>query len=321
MITLSKIAKEAHVSVSTASKAFSGSGEVNEETRQQIFDVAKRYGCFKKFFNAKYSKFVIAVICPEFESVFYTTCLSHLCRNLEQEGCEVCVAESNFSKEREKALLDYYCQYADVDGIIIISPQVRHYDFCEIPILCLGSVCSDENCAAITCDLSTALGQGIDYLQERAVISIGFIGESLTMGKFCGFKESLAKRGMPFREEYVQIVQQRFEAGGYEAMERFFQKETLPRAIICAYDNMAMGTIRCIKDHGLRVPEDIAVMGMDDNPQSPYLVPPLASIATKTEARCQLAAKSIIQMINGQTIPQTQALQGEFQFRESFRID
>ena len=100
MITLSKIAKEAHVSVSTASKAFSGSPEVNEETRQLIFDVAKRYGCFKKFYNAKYSKFVIAIICPEFSSIHYANYLSFLRQSLAQQNCEVCVAESNFSAEK-----------------------------------------------------------------------------------------------------------------------------------------------------------------------------------------------------------------------------
>ena len=321
MITLSKIAKEAHVSVSTASKAFSGSTEVNEETRQLIFQVAKRYGCFKKFFNAKYSKYVIAIICPEFESTFYTMCLSYLRRYLEIEGCEICVAESNFSPEKEKELLDYYSQYADVDAVIIIGPQIQRYDFYEIPILSLGRTLSDMDFPSIICDISAPLAKSIDYLVANRVTSIGFIGESLTMGKLFIFKQILSQRGIDCRDDFIQIVQQRFEAGGYEGMERILHSKLLPRAMICAYDNMALGAIRCIADHGLRVPEDIAVMGMDDNPQSPYTVPPLASIATQTKARCQLAASSIIQLINGESVPQLQIVQGEFQFRESFRID
>lgn len=62
MITLSKIAKLANVSVSTASKAFSGSTEVNEETREMIFDIAKKNECFKRFYNVKYPELVIAII-------------------------------------------------------------------------------------------------------------------------------------------------------------------------------------------------------------------------------------------------------------------
>ena len=65
MITLSQLAKLAHVSVSTVSKAFSMSEEVNEQTREEVFRIAKEYGCFKKYYKAKYPKTVIAVICPE----------------------------------------------------------------------------------------------------------------------------------------------------------------------------------------------------------------------------------------------------------------
>ncbi len=320
MITLSKIAKEAHVSVSTASKAFSGSAEVSEQTRQLVFDVAKRYGCFKKFFNAKYSRYVIAIICPEFSSIHYTTYLSSLRRHLESEGCDICVAESNFSADKEKELLDYYCKHADVDAVILIHPRITQYDFHEIPVLSLGQSISGKLGVSIICDFSAALTQGIDYLISNGVSSIGFIGESLTAAKLCCFKKILSERDLSWSEEHIQTVQQRFEPGGYEAMERILKTDSPPRAIICAYDNMAIGAIRCINDHGLRVPEDIAVMGMDDIPQAPYLFPPLASITSQTEQRCQMAAKFILQMINGQEAPHLQVVQAQLKFRKSFQI-
>ena len=78
MMTLSKIAALAHVSVPTVSKAFSMSSEVNEQTREIIFDIAKKHGCFRKYYNAKYPKHVIAVICPEFKSRYYSRVLSLL---------------------------------------------------------------------------------------------------------------------------------------------------------------------------------------------------------------------------------------------------
>ena len=206
MITLSKIAKEAHVSVSTASKAFSGSSEVNEETRQLVFDVAKRYGCFKKFFNAKYSKYVIAIICPEFSSIHYTSYLSYLRRDLENEGCEICVAESNFSAEKERELLDYYCKHADVDAIIMIHPHITHYDFYEIPVLTLGRGFSGSNGYCILCDSSTALADSIDYLLSQNVTSIGFIGEPLTAGKLANFKAELSRRGIEPDSEHIKMA-------------------------------------------------------------------------------------------------------------------
>ena len=71
-MTLTKLAKLANVSVSTASKAFSMSPEVNSETREMIFDKARELRCFKQFFSAKYPRLVVAVICPELESRYYS---------------------------------------------------------------------------------------------------------------------------------------------------------------------------------------------------------------------------------------------------------
>lgn len=320
MITLSKIAKEAHVSVSTASKAFSGSAEVNEDTRQIIYDVAKRYGCFKKFFNAKYSKYVIAIICPEFGSIHYARYLSFLRQQLEKENCEVCVAETNFSAAKEKELLDYYYKHADVDAIIVIQPHIDIHGYHEIPVLLLGRIGIENDCTSVFCDVDMALAEGIDYLTAKGVSSIGFIGESLTTGKLVHFQTILTERGLTWENAHIQIAQQRFEAGGYEAMENILKAESLPRAIVCAYDNMAIGAIRCLTDHGLKVPDDMAILGMDDIPQAPYLVPPLASIAPQIEALCSLAAKTIINQINGKEVPLQQVVPSKLQLRTSFKI-
>ena len=121
MITLSKLAKLANVSVSTASKAFSGSKEVNEETRSQIFSIAKEHGVFKKFYNVKYPRLVIAVVVPEFRSRNYGPLLSEIQSALDERGCSMTVAASEFLDSENNKLYDYYSKYTDVDGIIVIG--------------------------------------------------------------------------------------------------------------------------------------------------------------------------------------------------------
>lgn len=320
MITLSQIAKEAHVSVSTASKAFSGSPEVSDVTRQIVFEVARRHGCFKRFFNAKYSKYVIAIICPEFGSLHYATYLSFLRQALEQDGCEVCVAESNFSPEKEQALLDYYGKYADVDGIILINPVSHISGPYEIPLLCLGKSAAGSDCTAIICNMSQALDASVHYLIANSIRSIGFVGETLTERKLAYFKEALARRGLSLDEKHIQITPLRFENGGYQAMEKLLSGPSVPRAVVCAYDDMAMGAMRCIADHGLKIPEDIMILGMDDIPHAKYLIPPLASINSQAEECCRKAAKTIIGQINGQDVPPLQEVTAVFHQRESFRV-
>ncbi len=320
MMTLSKIAKLANVSVSTASKAFSGSTEVNEETRQMIFRVAKEQGCFKKFYNAKYQKLVIAVIAPEFRSVYYARYLSYIQQWLKKENCELCVSSTDFSPRKEKDLLEYYYKNADVDGIILIDAENEEFEKYEIPMVCVNFEKGSEDVCSVRKNARPALEKSILYLLEKGVRSIGFIGEELTEGKLRLFREILLQNGVTPEDDLIITTKGRFSEGGYQAMEALFAKKKLPRAIICGYDYMAIGAIRCIYDHGLSVPEDIAVLGMDDIVEAKYLNPPLASISMCTEEICRLAAETIVGRINGEDVPCQKTVDAVLCLRKSFEI-
>ena len=217
--------------------------------------------------------------------------------------------------------MDYYYKHADVDAIIIIEPQSKITENGELPVLLLGPIDTDGNCPSVFCDVDAALEESITYLKNKGVDRIGFIGEMLTRRKLEHFKNILHKQKLPYHQEYVQIADRRFEAGGYAAMEKLFAENALPRAVICAYDAMAVGAMRCIADHGLRIPEDIAILGMDDIPQAPYLIPPLSSIDSQIDALCALAATTVIAQINGKPVPSKQRFPSSFKLRRSFEID
>lgn len=321
MMTLSKIAQLANVSVSTASKAFSGSAEVNEETREMIFRVAREYGCFKKFYNVKFPKLVIAIIAPEFKSSYYTRYLSCLQDALGAENCELCVSTTGFSPEKEESLLEYYYKHSNVDGILILDSHITIEDRYEIPIVSLNSKRMSRCPHEIINNMYPAMQECAAYLKEKGVTDVGFVGETLTLGKCRSFARALSEVGIELREENIRTTSKRFEEGGYDAMEQFFQGGHLPRAILCAYDYMAIGAIRCLTERNLRVPEDVAVLGMDNLRQGEYLNPPLASISSKTQTLCHLGAKAILGLINGESVPEKQEINSTFYLRRSFEID
>lgn len=321
MMTLSKIAKLSNVSVSTASKAFSGSPEVNEETREMIFRVAREQGCFKKFYNAKFPKLVIAIIAPEFKSSYYTRYLSCLQDALGKENCELCVSTTDFSPEKEESLLEYYYKHSNVDGILILDSHISIEDTYEIPIVSLNSKRKARCAHEIINNMYPAMGECAAYLKSKGVYDVGFVGEKLTTGKCRSFAKALQEVGIDLPEENISTTSKRFEEGGYDAMEKLFAENRVPRAILCAYDYMAIGAIRCICDHGLRVPEDIAVLGMDNLREDAFLNPPLASISSKTQALCSLGAKAILGLINGEAVPSRQEVNSTFYLRRSFQID
>lgn len=320
MITLSKIAKLSNVSVSTASKAFAGSPEVNEETRNLIFDIAKKNKCFKKFYNMKYPKLVMALIAPEFQSALYAKYLFFIQKMMEEKNGELCVSTTNFSPEKEKDLIEYYYKHSNVDGIIVINARTDMPEKYEIPVVFVNPSIEPVYAVSVISDMKPAVSKSIDYLIQKNVDSIGFIGEKLTLSKLELFKQSLKEKGVTPNEAYFEISDARFEAGGYSAMEAMLSKQPRPRAIVCAYDHMAIGAIRCIYDHGLSVPQDIAVLGMDDISEAPFLNPPLASISTNTEDLCRVVTETMMKQIHDENPVQPQRMASEFHLRRSFEI-
>lgn len=319
MITLSKLAALAHVSVSTASKAFSMSSDVSEQTRENIFRIAREQGCFKKFFNAKYPKYVIAVLCPEYKSHFYASALSHLQESLSAHSCEVCVASTNFSAQTETDLLEYYSHYANVDGIITIDGRAPLNLPTEIPVATILPNPGCEGAISLAGDWTEALTEAFRHFLGNGITDIGFIGDCHTFAKEHLFRE-MAKNLSPDNQIRFSITEQRFEAGGYKAFEKYLLCGHIPRAIFCAYDYMAIGAIRCACEHGLRVPEDVAIVGMDNIPENCYLNPPLASIDFGMGKLCAIAADAIMQRMSNPDFALRHKVPATFHLRASAMI-
>ena len=104
----------------------------------------------------------------------------------------------------------------------------------------------------------------------------------------------IAESHFPELKIHFMISPQRFEAGGYGAMEHYAASGHIPRAVFCAYDYMAIGAIRYCWEHKLRIPEDVAIIGMDDIPENKYLNPPLSSINFNMDKICAAAAEGMI---------------------------
>lgn len=306
-MTLTKLAQLAHVSVSTVSKAFSMSPEIHPDTREMIFKIAKERGCFKKYYKIKYPKLVIAVICPELK---YADAVSALQERLVELGCEVCVATTNFSEKTEMELLEYYDCYTEVDGVIVIDGRTKIKGIYDLPIVSVS-----HSKAMINVELSeeVAIKEAIDYFKAQGVDKIAFVGEPRTKTR-CELFEKNCPEGQ------VQIAQGRFEQGGYQAMEKIFESGDLPRAIICAYDYMAMGVMRCIFDRGLSVPEDVAVMGINNIHHCPYLNPPLSSIDIQINEGCRLAADVLLAHIHGEECRSNITIPAKVYYRKSTEI-
>jgi LacI family repressor for deo operon, udp, cdd, tsx, nupC, and nupG len=298
-MNLNTLAKFAGVSVATVSKAFSGSDEISEETRAKIFSLAREHGCFDKYNKNKFDKKVIAVIAPELNSDYYTAFLTILDRELTEHGGIMTVSPSNFSHEREAELFAYYSSYCKADGIIVIGSGELIKNPFMIPSVCIGGSGKNDRIDSIRLNLKRAMEDAITYLKCHGHREIGFVGEQLTTLKREHFLESLQQLELPVCREWIRVSNERFERAGVGVMEAWLSEGTpLPTAIVAAYDQIAIGIIQTLKKHGIRVPEDISVIGSDEIPVANYLETSLSTIRTHTDTACRMAVELITKKID-----------------------
>ena len=287
-MTLRELANLANVSVSTISKAFSFSKGVSEETREQIFKIAREHGCYEQFHKGRYFKKLIAVICPEIKSEVYHRLITYLESLIADMGATMILSLSNFSSSTEEALYSYHAYYQKVDGIILIGNYADLTEEYTIPTVRIG-YSTTKSFNNVRTDAQAAMDETVKYLMDMGHRKIAFLGESLTSKKANRFNLAMKKYAMPIHEEYIINSEERFERGGYQAMEQVLNLKERPTAVVFGYDYMALGGMKCIKDHGLSVPDDISIIGMDNIQLLPYLDTPLTSISSHYKTQCEIA--------------------------------
>ena len=299
-MTLSQLAALAHVSTSTVSKAFSMSAEVNEGTREMIFEVAKKHGCFKQFYRSEYTGLVFALICPEFDSSYYATLISEMQKCLVSRNSELCVASTDFSAETEKKLIEYYERYHTVDGIILINGHSDYVYKNDVPIALVNCFTENRGTVNVTKDESAPLMRAIEYWVNSGSSEIGFIGDTYTVTRRRMLEHALTEYIGSYDKELFKTATERYERGGYEVMCELIASGKIPRCIVCAYDRLAFGAMRALHEHNIKIPDEVALIGFDDAPQSAYQSPSLTSINHEVKKTCETIVEELFKRINGE---------------------
>lgn len=318
---IKNLADLAGVSPSTVSKAFSGSHEVSEATRERIFAIARENGVFEKYDKNRFCKPVIAVICPEINSDYYNSIVTQFKKEIEERGGIMLLSISDFSAEKLEEMYSYYTAYAKVDGVILFSARLRSVDpgVLLIPTVCYTQ--SDSNFAidAVKVDTTVALLDAILDLKKKGHTKIGFAGDPLTKIRQRDFCDAMHEAGLPVYEKYIKMSEARFEEAGVKMMREWLDEGDVPTAIVAAYDYIALGIFRVLREVGLRIPEDVAVVGYDDIPRAPYLYPALSSIRTPVKESCRMTVELMMKKIDDRYYSSHEdiTLPAEYMSRES----
>jgi DNA-binding LacI/PurR family transcriptional regulator len=304
-MTMKELAALCHVSVSAVSKAFCDADDISEETKQHIFEVAKEQGCFGKFYKGKYHKKIIAVICHELSGGYYAIFLEKLQELIEKNDGICIISTDNFISSKQAELIEYYVSYLKVDGIIVLGltePLKKGYD---TPIVSVFSSV-DSRVDSVVTDMKSAIYEAVSTLYSLGHKNIGFISEVLTSSKKMHF-ESATKKFSDINA-FVTESNKRFEEAGIDGINRLFNKTNNLTAIICAYDNIALGAIKRLKEMGLNVPEDVSVIGIDNIHVAGFTETSLTSIDTNPNDICNIAYELLSKKIKNKYFKVNQSI-------------
>ena len=333
-MTIKDIARESGYGVTTVSRVLNNQPNVSEEAREKILEVVRRTG-FRLNSNAKRLKQQtssgIAVVVKGVNNMLFPSILQRVQSRLLDTGwaCLINYLDESADEVEEAARI---CTETHPLGLLFLGGGIENFrrSFAAIPVPCvlmtasarglgfdsLSSVSTDDTYAA-ECVIEHLLDLG----HRRIAILSGWTGdESNPVGLRCrGCLNALERRGVPF-DAGRQLVTSRFSlSDSYEAMGRLFDAMPDLTAVFAAADVMAIGAIRAIRDRGLRVPEDVSVVGFDGVELGAYLTPKLCTVRQDGEAIADRSVELLLEAIDRGTAASHELVPFHFTPGESVR--
>ena len=218
------------------------------------------------------------------------------------------------------------CRRHNVEGVILMGfsrtdPELLHLLSERVPAVAIDLDLVGARATYVTSDNVEAAATVVEYLHALDYTRIAHIS-GITVSRpgidrILGYRSGLARADLPFREEYL-VEGDFYESAGYAGMERLLALDERPEAVFCASDLMALGAIRAVHAAGLRVPEDIAIVGFDDAAFASMMEPALTTIRQDKAGLGAAACEALIRIIeNVSSEPQLVVLSADLVVRES----
>lgn len=308
MAGIVEIAKRAGVSPATVSRALRGLHHVNERTREKIVEAAQHFDypirpdLLPRTVGVRRN--TIGVIAPYLSRWYFSQAVAGAEQALREAGMDLLLY--NFAQvDARQRVFQQKKLVGKVDGLIVMSlpPTEREFDQIlgiGIPVALLGV--DDKRCSSVFIDDVHGAETAAQHLIEMGHREIAVMGGPMEMAfnfkvstnRITGFRRVLEESDLNLRKEFELTAD--FDVATAElVMDEFLRRKKLPTAIFCHSDEMAFGVLRSLKKKGLRVPEDISVIGYDNHDYAEHF--DLDTISQPVQFLGQLAASQILASI------------------------
>ena len=316
-MTMADIARLSGVGKSTVSRYFNG-GYVKQATRDKIQKVIEEYNYEPNTFarlKAKQSN-VIGVVVPTLNSKITSRVITSIDRYLRERDYTTLIKNSDHDIDLELQNIQRLL-HLNVDGILLSSIAItkdhkKLLEETEVPVVVLAQDYED-GISIIDDDYHAGKYMG-EYIGKKGHKKVGYIGVYETdravgvhrrQGVLDGLKEYGIREPIVGKSDYSFI-------GGQKVAREILEKDKNVDAIICATDRLAFGAYKVLQEQGLRIPEDVSVVGFGGYDESALLNPELTTLRFDSYNMGYLGAETILKIINQETVLKKQIVAYEF---------
>lgn len=309
--TSQDIAERANVSISTVSRVLNNTAPVAEETRARVLSIIAELGYKPNLFAqglAGGQSRTIGVLTQLIGSPFYDVILRGILKGIDSSGYSPLFADGGWDAKKDQMAINMFIQ-RQVDGLIILnghSPEEFLLEIAsEIPMIIVGRDIPDLKEQCLPFDDFEAAQKATQYLIEaghRRIAHItGLRDHQDAIERRDGYLNAHKEAGIEADPDLI-IEGDFTEPSGVMAVEMLLMRGRIFSALFAANDQMAYGARLALYRRGLRVPEDVSIVGFDDQAPSAYMIPPLTSIRRPPLEIGEAASQALVNLIQGQSI-------------------
>ncbi len=309
-ISIKDIARLAHVSHPTVSRALKDSPLVNAETAARIRKIADEAG-YRASAVARglvtRRTLSIGLVTTTVADPFAGEVICGVEQTANDHGYSVMLAESNTDPEREKKVVQSLAERR-VDGIIVTSSRVGTLYIpllreATVPVVLVNDQYPGVFLHSVLIDNVNGMRAAAEHLIGLGHRRIAYVGDEFgyqsDAERLAGYTAALEAAGLKVNPRMLSPGNGRLE-GAAKAVKKLLALRPRPTAICCYNDMTALGAMRAIREHGLRIPEDISVTGFDDLFFAAYTQPPLTTVHQPMRRMGQMAVESLLKLMAGQ---------------------
>lgn len=287
-VTIYDVAREANVSMATVSRVVNGNPNVKPATRKKVLRTIKELGYRPNAVArglASKKTTTVGVIIPDISSMFF----SELARGIDDIAnmykYNIILSNSDHNIDKEIKLINTMLE-KQVDGIVYMGGRIKEehiqqFETSPVPIVLAATVDPTHSIPSVNIDYEKAGYEATKLLIDNGHKHPAFVtGINETAAhelKYQGFLRALEEHAQTLNEEYVYRGDLTY-ASGIKAVDELLKMKERPSSIFAATDEVALGVIHAIQDHGLNVPNDIEIIGFDNTRLATMVRPTLSTV-------------------------------------------